>query len=133
MTGLVDLGILSPDNDLDVWFVLEDINTSTGTRTPITTGTVTGKLVTSPTSDTEAHADFSVSGFYVGGNPKVSGQNGNWPAGTWMFHIDASVLTSAQLTAYFQSATPYFVARKSNAVRKVGVLTYQPYSTGTAG
>jgi len=132
MAEYPDLGVLAPLNDLDITIVLEDINTSTGTRTPITTGTVTGFLATSSAPDaTAADATLSVSGVYVGGQTKVSGKSGNYDAGTWLFHLDASALTISLLDTNFLTATPYFIVSKSNAVRKVGRFTYSRYSVGS--
>jgi hypothetical protein len=126
-----DLGELTPLNDLDLTIVLEDINTSTGTRTPITTGTVTGFLATSSAPDaTTADATLSVSGVYIGGQTKITGQSATYDAGTWLFHLDASALTIALLDEKFAAATPYFIVSKSNAVRKVGQLSYSRYSAG---
>lgn len=131
IAALPDLGELTPLNDLDITIVLEDINTSTGTKTPITTGTVTGFLATSSAPDaTTADATLSVTGTHVGGNPKLSGVTGNYDSGTWLFHLDASVLTIALLNTLFAQSTPYFIATKTNAVRKVGKLTYDPVSAG---
>jgi hypothetical protein len=129
---LPDLGELTPLNDLDITIKLEDINTSTGTRTPITTGTVTGFISTSALINaTTADAALSVSGVYVGGNPKVSGETGNYDAGTWLFHLDASALTYSLLNGLFASAVPYFHVSKSNAVLRSGLLTYSSTAAGS--
>lgn len=129
--ALPDLGILAPDNEFDRSIVLEEINTSTGVRTPITTGTITGFLSTGYDSTaTAAHASLSVSGVYIGGQLKVTGGTATYDAGTWLFHIDASVLTKTLLDTYFATATPYFIVTKSSSLRKVGQLTYLTYSAG---
>lgn len=138
MSALPHLGELSPDNDLDITIVLEDINTSTGTRTPITTGSTTGFVATTyaPSAVTAA-ASLSVSGVYIGGQTKVTGQSGTYDAGTWLFHVDASAaaMTATALDALFADptapATPYFIVTRSNAIRKVGQLTYVRHSAGT--
>lgn len=134
MPSYIDLGELSPLNDLDITILLEDINTTTGTRTAITSGTVTGFISTSPNPDaTAADATLSVSGVHVGGNDQYTG-GPDYDSGTWLFHLDASALTIALLDSLFNGTTtptPYFIVSKSNAVRKVGRLTYVRSSTGS--
>lgn len=125
-----DLGELSPDNDLDLTIKLEDINTTTGTRTAITSGAATGFLSTSPDADAAAaDASLSVAGVHVGGNPKYTG-GANYESGTWLFHFDASALTAALLSEKFAKAPVYFIVTRTNAVRKVAQLTYAPASAG---
>lgn len=131
MSDIPNLGELTPLNDLDLTILLEDINVTTGTRTAITSGAATGFLSTRPDPDaTTADATLSVAGVHVGGNPKYTG-GPNYDSGTWLFHFDASVLTIALLNTLFAQAIPFFIVSRSNAVRKVGQLTYTPVSAGT--
>lgn len=130
MTTYADIGELSPLNDLDRTIELEEINPTTGVRTPMTTGTVTAFLATSPAPDaTAADPTLSVSAVHVGGNPKARGEV-NYKPGTWLVHIDGTALTVALLAAQFGSATPYLIVSVTGGVRKVGQLTYAPGSSG---
>lgn len=128
------LGKLSPLNEFDRAIVVESINTSTGTKAPVTTGTVTGFLATSFDPEaTTAHASLSVSGVYIGGQLKVTGETATYAAGTWLFHIDASVLTVALLDGLFLTTTPYFHVSKVDSNRLVFSLDYCRTATGTLG
>ena len=118
--------ILAPLNDF-VWTAKVVLrSTSTGAEEAVTTGTVTGFLATSPGSGaTTADANWSVSGVYVGGA-------NDFDAGTWMFQIDAALLTAALLAAHFATATPYFIVTRTNGVRQVYKLRYLDFIEGEA-
>jgi hypothetical protein len=116
---------LSPLNDFNRTVLLEVVDGVTGVITPVTTGTVTGFLATSnlPTAGS-ADASLSVSGVYIGG------ANG-YEAGTWLFAIDAAVLTPALLDTHFASATPYFIVGRVSGVRRYEKLAYKPALAAT--
>jgi hypothetical protein len=111
--------ILAPLNDF-VWTAKVVLRSATtGAEEAVTTGTVTGFLATTNTSSaTTAEATWSVSGVYIGG------ANG-FDAGTWMFQLDAAVLTAALLATHFTTATPYFIVTRTNGVRQWYRLRYQ--------
>lgn len=131
MTDYVNIGELSPLNDFDRTIQLEQIDSVTGTRTPLTTGDVTAFLATSPAPDAAAaDGTLSVAAVHVGGNPKVAAGGETYKPGTWLVHIDASALTVLLCTAQFANATPYLIVSVAGGVRKVGQLTYAAGSSG---
>lgn len=127
---------LFPLNDLVLTLKLENVDAVTGLKAPVATGTVTGFLATSKASDAAAYTGaWSVNGVYVGGNNK--GDGGTYDLGTWMFQIDAAVLTLALCEAAFGTAgvspgRPYFIAQKTSDVRVAGIGSYKNYRRADA-
>lgn len=113
---------LSPLNDFDRTVLIEEVNSS-GVVVPVTDtsgGAIVGFLATSkdPTASA-ADPTLSVNGVYIGG------ANG-YDAGTWLFQIDASVLTPSLLDSKFGSVTPYFLVQRTNGKRRYEKLKYTP-------
>ena len=111
---------ISPGNDYEDFILLEETDATTGVVGPVTSGTVTGFLAaTNSSTATAIDESLSVTGVYVGG------ANG-YDAGTWMFVIDATVITAALIGG---KGTIYFIVQKAGAVRvyrKVKVLDARP-------
>jgi hypothetical protein len=118
---------LVPLNDFTVHVPIHYNHATTGTKTPLTTGTVTGFISTSKTSSaTAADATLEASLVYVGGNPIETGSSVNHAAGTWQFQLDAAVLTLALLEQHFANATPYLIVKSDNNIRRWKALNYVP-------
>lgn len=113
-----------PLNDLEVKVgPLKNIP-STGTPTAITTGTVTGFLATSKAADaTAADAALSATLTHIGGND--DGNGGTYDQGTWLFLLNAAVLTKALLETHFLTNTPWFIVQRSDDVRVVKECVYR--------
>lgn len=111
-------GKLSPLNDLNRYVLIEEVNSS-GVVVPVTSGTVTGFLATTNASGaTAADATLSASLTYVGGSNDIE-------AGTWLFQLDAAVLTLALLNTHFGSTgVAYLIVKKDNSVRRWERLEY---------
>lgn len=111
---------ISPLNDFVATMILENVASDTGVVTAISSGTITGFLATSDSPDaTAADANWSVSGTYIGGA-------NDYEAGTWMWQIDAAVLTYALMEAAFGSSKKaYFIVQKTNDKRVVKKLRYR--------
>ena len=111
---------ISPANDYVEYILLEDTDPETGVVGPVTSGTITGFLSTSNSSTATAiDPSLSVTGVYVGGA-------NNYDAGTWMFIIDATVITAALIGG---KGTIFFIVQKPGAVRvyrKLKVLDARP-------
>jgi hypothetical protein len=116
---------LVPLNDLNV--AVESIMSvpSTGTKAAVTSGSVTGFLATSSSADaTTADATLSAAMTYIGGNS--DGEGGTYPVGTWLFQLDAAVLTKALLSTLFAGlGKAYLIVKRDNAIRVVVELTYR--------
>lgn len=79
-------------NDYTVHVPIHYNHATTGTKTPLTAGTVTGFLATTRSKTaTAAHAALSASLVHVGGNPKSTGSNVTFDSGTWQFTLDAQL------------------------------------------
>jgi hypothetical protein len=119
--------LLVPLNDLNVSVRGFKTVPSTGTKAAITTGTVTGFLATTPASDaTAADPTLEASLSYIGTNS--DGESGTYPAGTWLFQLDAAALTKSLLETHFAPlGKAYLIIKRDNAVRGVVVLDYKPY------
>lgn len=110
-----------PSNDLAVTVTLQEIDSLTGVKNPLTTGTVTAFIATS-NSPTATAADPSLS---------VSATHLNNPAGKWLIFFDASVLTPALLSSLFSAATPYLIVEQTNGVRAYVEMSYVASRPGT--
>ena len=117
---------ISPGNDYEDFILLEETDATTGVVGPVTSGTITGFLSKSNSSTATAiDPTLSVSGVYVGG------ANG-YDAGTWMFIIDATAITSDLIGT---SGTIFFIVQKAGAVRvyrKLKVVDARPAEIETA-
>lgn len=115
--------LLVPKKDLNVAVGPLMSVPSTGTKAPITTGSVTGFLATSKgPSATAADASLQASLTYVGGNS--DGEGGTYAAGTWLFQLDAAALTPNLLSTHFAGARPYLIVERTNDLRVAIPLTY---------
>lgn len=115
--------VLAPLNDFDVVVGPLTSVPSTGTKAAITTGSVTGFLATSddPTA-TAADAALSASLSYVGTNS--DGEGKTYPAGSWLFQLDATVLTADLLSTHFAAARPWLIVKRDNDFRQAFPVTY---------
>lgn len=110
---------LSPLNDLAFFAKLQQVSTSTGAKTPLTSGTVTAFLATSNAADaTAADASLSVSAVHVTG-------------GKWLVFFDASVLTLTLLETHFASVTPYLIIEQEDGFRVYHELEYSEAKAAT--
>lgn len=103
-----------PLNDLAITVSLQDINPSTGAKTPLTTGTVRA-FISSTYSPLATPADASL---------EVSATHLNNPAGTWLIFFDASVLTPGLLASLFVEDTPYLIVEQENGIRAYAEMLY---------
>lgn len=113
---------LTPLVDFARTFLLTQFDTTAGAYVPVTGGTApTCYLATSDSSLAEAHASLTGAATYIGGN-------GDQPAGTWFFGIDAAVLTFALLDGLFYvggvASAPYFIVLRPSGVRVAEKLNY---------
>lgn len=117
---------ISPLNDFVATMLLENVNSVTGVVSAIDSGTITGFLSTSDLPDATAFdATWQVNGVYVGGA-------NDYEAGTWMWQIDAAVLTYALMeSAFGSSRRAYFIVQKTNDKRVVKKLRYRPVRLAT--
>lgn len=102
---------LTPGYDLALAANLVDIDPVTFEESPLTGGSVTAFLATSPTG-TAVDATLSVAATHIG--------DGEWGA-----HWDNSILTAPLLATHFADATPYAVFVHSGGVRTYIALDYQ--------
>lgn len=103
---------LVPLNDLAFFVKLQEVSTSTGAKSPLTTGTVTAFLATSNAADAiAADPTLSVSATHISG-------------GKWLVFFDASVLTLSLLEGLFAAVTPYLIVQQSNGFRVYEELVY---------
>lgn len=112
---------LYPSNDLAVTVTLEDIDSITGVKSPLTTGTVTA-FIASSNSPTATAADPSLS---------VSAVHTNNPAGKWLVFFDATVLAPGLLDTLFSAAVPYLIVEQSGGVRAYVEMEYVASRPGT--
>lgn len=103
---------LYPLNDFIVDFQLKQVDTTTGTASAITSGSVTAFLATSsgPTA-TAADSTLSVACVYA-------------TSGKWIASFDAATLTAALLSTLFAAVTPYLIISKASDVRLAVQLAY---------
>lgn len=124
---------LTPLVDFARTFVLEQFDKTAGAYVPVdnTVGTPPNCYIALAPDD-EAAADPALTGTaeYIGGN-------GDTPAGTWFFGLDASVLTFALLDSLFLTVNgkamhPYFILLKPSGTRVVEKLNYVRYQKAVA-
>lgn len=124
---------LTPLVDFARTFVLEQFDPTAGAYVPVD-GSVgvapTCYIAMDPDDATPAEPTLTGTATYIGGN-------GDQPAGTWFFGIDAAILTFAKLDALFLTVNnktlhPYFVLLKPSGVRVVETLKYVRYQKATA-
>ena len=107
---------LSPNNPFAVQVGLQDLDPATGTRVPVTAGTVTGFLSTSNAPEaTAADPSLSVSATYIGTVANV---------GMWLVTIASAVLTTALLDPLFLETPPVLIVQKTNGVRAWAPVVY---------
>jgi hypothetical protein len=122
-----DVIYLVPLNDFTIHCPIHYNHATTGTKTPLTTGTVTGMICTSNSSSaTEADAALTASLVYVGGNIIATGSPITHPIGTWQFQLDAAALTLSLLDGLFATTTPYLIVKSDNNIRRWKALVYVP-------
>jgi hypothetical protein len=113
---------LYPLNTLWRLVTIETVNASDGSTEGATTGTVTAFLAVSNEPDvTTADATLSVAATHVGVADPAAGQ---WPLGTWLITIPASVLTVALLDQLFTTVTPYLIVERTGSDRVYEKLHY---------
>lgn len=123
---MADTVHLWPLNDLSVPMGPFETVSSLGAKAPITAGTISGFIATTATPDAvTAHANFVVANLsYVGGQANPNG--GTYALGTWLFQLDASLLTDALCEQYFAATGEAFIhAISANNIRVVVRLEYQ--------
>lgn len=121
-----ELAILAPLNPLTRHVLLETLDAS-GTRTPVTTGTVTGFLATSDEPDaTAADAALVATCAHVGGNEIVDGEDDLHPPGTWQIKFSPATFTVSRLDGLFLDTgdEPYLIITTPND-RVTEKLRYQ--------
>lgn len=113
---------LRPDRDFSRHVLIEETN-SDGVNVPVTEGTIEGYLATTkatnaadPTAPTDT---LTAELTYIGGANDIE-------AGTWLFQLDASVLTRTLLNTHFTSgAVVYLHFTKSNSFHAYVPLEYR--------
>lgn len=108
---------LAPLNDLNRHVLIEEVNSS-GVVVPVTAGTITGYLATTKTATSAADATLSASLSYIGGANDIK-------EGTWLFQLDAAVLTKTLLDTHFgTSGVAYLIVERANGVKRYQPLEY---------
>lgn len=108
-----------PLNDFAMFVKLYDINSTTGAKTPLTSGSVTAFLATTNTpTATSADPSLSVSCVHVG-------------SGKWLVFFDASLLTASLMDSLFGSTPPFLIVQYPDGVRAYIELEYQASRPGT--
>lgn len=116
--------VVTPLNDLEIKVGPLKSISATGTPTPITTGTTTGFLATSKAPDaTEADAALQATLTHVGGED--DGNGGTYEDGTWLFLLNAAVLTKSLLETHFLTNTPWFICQRTDDIRVVKECVYR--------
>lgn len=121
---------LTPLVDFARTFLLEQFDPTAGAYVATTTGSITCYIADA--DDAEVAADPALTGTatYIGGN-------GDQPAGTWFFGIDAAALTFELLDSLFLDANDrpmpaYFIILKPSGVRIAEKLSYKRVKKATA-
>lgn len=102
---------LYPLNDLVLEVKLTKVNTTTGAVEPLTTGTVSAFLATSPTATSGIDASLVGTCTHIG-------------SGRWIIEFDAAILTAALLATHFASNTPYCIISVLNGTKTYVQLVY---------
>lgn len=103
---------LYPLNDLSLEVKLKTVNSETGAKEALTTGTVTAFLATANTpTASAADATLSVSCVHIG-------------SGKWLAQFDGATLTATLLNTLFSAATPYCIVQAAGDIRAYVELTY---------
>jgi hypothetical protein len=109
---------LYPLNDFTLSVSLKDVDPTSGSVVPLTSGTVTAFLATSKTaSATAADPTLSVLATSIGG-------------GKWLIAIDAAALTPTLLDTLFASTSPFLIVQQPGNLRVFVPLTYVPQKPG---
>lgn len=104
--------LLFPLNDFAFKIALKEIDSLTGVKRPLTTGTVTGFLSTgSDYSATAADATLVCTLVHLGG-------------GSWLVFMDASILIGSLLNGLFASTPPNFITVQTGGVRTFTPCVY---------
>lgn len=103
---------LYPANDLALTVKLQQVDPTSGVKTPLTDGAVTAFLATTNSpSAVAADASLSVSATHLTG-------------GKWLVFFDASLLSPTLLDTLFASVTPYLIIQMPDQVRVYVELAY---------
>lgn len=127
------------DNDFDYTVPLEDVNQTTAHHEPVTAGAVAAWIVVAGNKeaaealDTPADPGLVATCTHVGVDPVVDAQD--QPLGTWLIHLDRTVLTRAIVDPLFPTgsttAKPYLIVDDPAGARVVVELKYVPVRLAT--
>lgn len=118
--------IITPDNDMSIRVGPIYSNPPTGTRAPVTSGTVTFFLAATAIAAVAADGTLQGNATYIGGND--DGNGGTHPVGSWLCQLDASVMVRTLLETLFGTNDEAFlICQKANDINCVTRCEYQAY------
>ena len=109
---------LYPLNDLYLTVQLQQVSSTTGEVSALTTGSPTCFLATANTPAATA-ADPTLAGTITHVGTAAAGN-----LGTWLVTFDAAALTAALLNTHFASVTPYCIINLTGGIRVYIQLAY---------